>query len=121
MQELKKAVCVTQTAFLIKKVTTLVTTIFLVIIKKRYNKNMKKMLFFCLAIVYGSLLFAQDNNWAKTAASDLDFMYQMYRDNHAAGIDPNNPAFNKKLEKYYKQAHKKAMKAIRSLIIKKRL
>ncbi|MGB2579895.1 hypothetical protein AAIR98_001814 [Elusimicrobium simillimum] len=73
---------------------------------------MKKLSFLFLSILLASSIFAQsETNWAKTAVTDLDYMHQMYRDNHAGGVDPENPTFNKKLEKEYKKARKNALKA----------
>jgi hypothetical protein len=76
---------------------------------------MKKIIIFALSVlIFFCTAFAQDatntTDWAQTAAADLDYMYQTYRDNHAGGIDPENPNFNKKLEKEYKKARKKALK-----------
>ncbi|MCL2888238.1 MAG: S41 family peptidase [Elusimicrobia bacterium] len=56
--------------------------------------------------------FAQtETNWAQTAVTDLDYMYQMYRDNHGGAADPDNPGFKKKLDKEYKHARGLALKA----------
>jgi acyl-CoA-binding protein len=72
---------------------------------------MKRLIISVISIIiFAQICFAQ-TNWSETAVKDLDYMYQMYRDNHAGGVDPENPGFNKKLEKEYKKAFKKALKA----------
>jgi len=87
---------------------------------------MKKVIALIIAVlIFCPVLFAAQDanqlNWAQTAVKDLDYMYQMYRDNHAGGIDPENPGFNKELEKEYKKARKKALKAKTELDYQKAL
>ncbi|WP_424245146.1 hypothetical protein Dip510_000229 [Elusimicrobium posterum] len=69
------------------------------------------LLIFLCTLAAGNIFAQENTNWAKTAITDLDYMYQMYRDNHVAVVDPENPKFKKKLEKEYKKARKRALKA----------
>ena len=73
---------------------------------------MKKIFSIIFLLCAATALFAQGKiDWGKTAVTDLSFAYQMYRDNHAGGVDPETPCFNAQLEKEYKKALKKAAKA----------
>ena len=73
---------------------------------------MKKFVLPLIFLFAFCALFAQNGtNWAQTAVLDLDYMYQMYSDNHAGVVDSDNPAFKKKLDKEYKKARRLALKA----------
>ncbi|MDQ2077280.1 S41 family peptidase [Marinimicrobium sp. ABcell2] len=51
-----------------------------------------------------SLPYAPPDYWSNVATQDLDFIYQLARDNHPGAIDEQNPAFREYMETGYQTA-----------------